>query len=312
MNKMKKLMVLMTALACAQASHAHGIAGNRYFPGTITFDDPAVADEMILPAWSRTVVAGEEGRVVDREATWAFMRLLTPTVGIGMDGGNTRRNWGHAQSVGATPVHVTLKSELYRDEPGEALVSGSLAWGVGGSGSPKVGANAPNTLEAGVYFGQGLGNLPDKLSWLRPFGIAGAAVVETPLSERLSANQVQDTAAGTPSTVLSKTGTVLRWGFALEYSTLYLTDRFDGKPPKAEPLHQWVPLVEFAFESRRGSRTSGSINPGISYVAETWQVAVEAVRPWRQASHDIGVRAQLLFFLDDLAPSLFSKPLLRH
>jgi hypothetical protein len=24
------------------AAHAHGIAGNRYFVGTLTFDDPAV------------------------------------------------------------------------------------------------------------------------------------------------------------------------------------------------------------------------------------------------------------------------------
>jgi hypothetical protein len=30
------------------SSEAHGIAGNRYFPGTLTFDDPAVADELIL------------------------------------------------------------------------------------------------------------------------------------------------------------------------------------------------------------------------------------------------------------------------
>jgi hypothetical protein len=36
-------------LTAAQAADAHGIAGNRYFDGTLTFDDPAVADEAILP-----------------------------------------------------------------------------------------------------------------------------------------------------------------------------------------------------------------------------------------------------------------------
>src|SRR5215470_6321576 len=39
-------------LAGSQAAHAHGIAGNRYFDGTLTFDDPAVADEAILPYYS--------------------------------------------------------------------------------------------------------------------------------------------------------------------------------------------------------------------------------------------------------------------
>jgi hypothetical protein len=28
-----------------ESAEAHGIAGNRYFDGTVTFDDPAVADE---------------------------------------------------------------------------------------------------------------------------------------------------------------------------------------------------------------------------------------------------------------------------
>jgi hypothetical protein len=39
----------MSALAVVPSADAHGIAGNRYFPGTLTFDDPAVADELILP-----------------------------------------------------------------------------------------------------------------------------------------------------------------------------------------------------------------------------------------------------------------------
>ena len=38
----------MSALAVVPSADAHGIAGNRYFPGTLTFDDPAVVDELIL------------------------------------------------------------------------------------------------------------------------------------------------------------------------------------------------------------------------------------------------------------------------
>jgi hypothetical protein len=32
-----------SALVWAQAAYAHGIAGNRFFDGTLSFDDPAVA-----------------------------------------------------------------------------------------------------------------------------------------------------------------------------------------------------------------------------------------------------------------------------
>jgi|SRR5579859_3680093 len=36
--------IVASLLASAEVAHAHGIAGNRYFDGTMTFDDPAVAD----------------------------------------------------------------------------------------------------------------------------------------------------------------------------------------------------------------------------------------------------------------------------
>ena len=33
----------------AAAAHAHGIVGERFFPATITTDDPFAADELALP-----------------------------------------------------------------------------------------------------------------------------------------------------------------------------------------------------------------------------------------------------------------------
>ena len=37
----------------------------------------------------------------------------------------------------------------------ETMVSAGLAWGIGGSGSQGIGANQPNTLELGIFFGKG-------------------------------------------------------------------------------------------------------------------------------------------------------------
>jgi len=88
-------------------------------------------------------------------------------------------------------------------------------------------------------------------------------------------------------------------------------DRFDGGPPKSEPLNQLVPLVEFKFDSFRGQYTAATANPGLAYVSVNWQVAAEAILPLNRAGGSgPGFRAQLLLFLDDLMPSIFGKPLL--
>src|SRR5260221_63228 len=101
---------------------------------------------------------------------------------------------------------------------------------------------------------------------------------------------------------------------ALGFSKVYRTSRFTpDNLLKEEPLSQLVPLVEFSFVPPRGEKTAATMNPGLSYVAVTWQVAAEAIVPLNsEAGRSVGARAQLLLFLDDLIPSLFGKPLLSH
>ena len=47
------LVAALAMVGSPRSAQAHGIAGNRFFPGTITFDDPAVADEFLLAPSSR-------------------------------------------------------------------------------------------------------------------------------------------------------------------------------------------------------------------------------------------------------------------
>jgi hypothetical protein len=65
----------LTWLSCAIATptYAHGIAGNRYFPGTLTFDDPAVADELIVPNFDAATYPVGPGDSV-HDTTYAFRR----------------------------------------------------------------------------------------------------------------------------------------------------------------------------------------------------------------------------------------------
>jgi hypothetical protein len=103
----------------------------------------------------------------------------------------------------------------------------------------------------------------------------------------------------------------LHWGLSLQFSTYYLTSRFTGGPPKDEPLNQLLPLVELSFDKPRGQNTAATMNPGFAYVAVAWQFAAEVIVPLnREAGSGPGFRAQLLLFLDEVVPSLFSKPLL--
>ncbi|MBV9237094.1 MAG: hypothetical protein JOZ94_14780 [Xanthobacteraceae bacterium] len=302
-------------LTYAQA-HAHGIAGNRFFPGTLAFDDPAVADEAIVPLYTTLKHPADigDGSVVDNRFNWSIFRLLTPTVGVGVDSGWIGRNWGGPQRSGFDITSVNLKTEVYRNDLHETLVSAGVAWGFGHSGAQGVAGNAPDLIAPGVFFGKGFGDLPEDLAWLRPFGITGAVSVAHPLAGGTSANIGFDSQTGQLGPLLIRNVDLWHWGFAVEFSTLYLTTRFTpGKLPKDEPLNQLVPLVEFAFDSAQGSKTFATMNPGLSYVAVTWQVAAEAIVPLNGAAgRSVGARAQLLLFLNDLIPAVFGKPLLTY
>jgi hypothetical protein len=305
------VMSVMAVLAGAQGVHAHGIAGNRYFDGTMTFDDPAVADEAIVPLWSHPSYPTQDSNVAENRLNWSFARLLTPTLAFTADGGWVHQNWPIGHTSGADKSDIGLKYEAWRDNRHEALVSVSLAWGIGHTGAAAVGADAPHTIQPGVMFGKGFGDLPDSLSWLRPFAVTGAIVDEIPVGSSRAMALAPNPVTGRFDSVLSPGVETLHWGFSIQYSTLYLTKRFDGGPPKDEPLNQLVPLVEFRFDSPRGQHTAATANPGFAYVAVWWQFAGEVILPLNRAGgNGAGFRAQLLLFLDDFMPSVFSKPLL--
>jgi hypothetical protein len=177
----QKGLLLFVAVLWTESAKAHGIAGNRYFDGTMTFDDPAVADEAIVPNFSYLGYPTQGSNVLENRINWAFARLLTPTLAVTLDSGWIHQNWPIGHTSGFDKTNLGLKYEAYRDNKHEALVSVSLAWGIAYSGSIGVGTDAPNTIQPGVTFGKGFGDLPDSLSWLRPFAITGSVVDEEPV-----------------------------------------------------------------------------------------------------------------------------------
>ncbi len=305
-----QVATVVSLLVATGMAHAHGIAGNRYFDGTMTFDDPAVADEAIVPNTQYLGFPTQGSSVIENRINWSFARLLTPTLAATLDSGWLHQNWPIGHTSGFDKTNLGLKYEAYRDNRHEALVSLSLSWGIAHSGSAAVGTDAPNTIQPGITFGKGFGDLPDSLSWLRPFAITGALVDEEPIGVAGRA-LVPNLATGNFQNLASPAVQTLHWGFSIQYSTLYLTSRFTNSSPKDEPLNQWVPLVEFRFDSPVGQKTVATANPGLAYVAVTWQASAEVILPMNHAGgNGPGFRAQLLLFLDDLMPSVFGKPLL--
>jgi hypothetical protein len=240
-------------------------------------------------------------------AAWPFPPPALPA----FDSGWLHQNWLTGPTSGFDTTDIGLKYEAYRNNQHEMLVSVGLAWGIGHLGSQAVGTDGPNTLQPGVFFGKGFGDLPGSLSWLRPFAITGAIVDVAPVGPPGGKALAPNLTTGIFQSVPNPGVNTLQWGFSLQYSTYYLTSRFTGGPPKEEPLNQLVPLVEFNFDSPRRQNTAATMNPGFAYVAVAWQIAAEVIMPLNQAGgHGTGFRAQLLFFLDDLLPSVFGKPLL--
>jgi len=73
----------MFAAFAPSLAHSHGIAGNRFFVGTLTFDDPSVADEAIVPDFSTLNRPVDGGNAVDDRFDWSFTHA---------DAGSTSRN----------------------------------------------------------------------------------------------------------------------------------------------------------------------------------------------------------------------------
>jgi hypothetical protein len=293
-------------LGAAVPAQAHGIAGNRVFPGTLSFEDPAVMDEFTLTATSLKQ-AGDNNDVVDNVISWDFARLLTPTVSLAVGSGFIHRNWGDLRRSGFDEVDVMIKTLLYQNDVHEIMISAGVAGGIGRSGALGTGANQFTTVLPGIFFGKGFGALPSGLAWLRPFAVTGAVSVEIPTSGTSTA--LVNSVPGELTPAVLRTDTIMHWGLSLQYSTFYLTPRYTGRLPREEPLDQFIPLVEFAFDSPMRSKPAATMNPGLAYVGDKYQVAMEAIVPLNNAAgRSAGVRAQLLLFTDDLIPSLFGQP----
>ncbi len=314
-----KYLTLFFWLVCAvcefgatSRAFGHGFAGARFFPATLSTDDPFVADEFSLPTVS-SIVTPDNGGTRDTEISSDIALRITAKWDI--EFGETFITLNPSQGSatnGFDNLSIGSKYEFFENDEHEAVVSLGLAVDVGGTGSKEVGADSFSTWTPGLFFGKGLGDLPEALRFLKPFAITGQAGVQIPTSASTRSITVNDQ-TGESEIEVDRHPDVLEFGFALEYSVIYLQSQVQDMHLPA-PIDRLIPLVEFALETPlnrgAGGPTTGTINPGIIWSGKYFQVGAEAMIPINsRTGNDVGFIAQLHFYLDDLFPHSMGRPL---
>jgi hypothetical protein len=184
----------------------------------------------------------------------------------------------------------------------------SIEWG--GTGARSVGAEAFNHYTPNIYFGKGFGDLPDSAGWLRAFGLTGQIGYAIPSSRSTT---TVDPDSGDVSVDLHPQ--FLRYGLSLQYSMPYLKSSVvDLQLP--DFFNHLIPIVEASFQTPvanfagTGLVTTGTVNPGVIWVGNYFQVALEAMVPINRASGTgVGGIVQLHLYLDDIFPRGIGAPL---
>ena len=283
-----KHLVLLFWIICAacelgltSAAYGHGFAGARFFPATLSTDDPFVADELSLPTVS-TIEAPDDGGTRQTDISVDISKRITPQFAIEIGETLTALNPHEGRAVnGFGNLELSGKYQVLKNDAHEAIVSLGLGVEIGGTGSSSIGADSFSTWAPGIFFGKGFGDLPDVLRFLKPLAITGLAGVEVPTSASTRSVTV-DNRTGEREVEIERHPDVLEWGFALEYSVIYLQSQVQDMHLPA-PVDRLIPLVEFALETplNRGARgqTTGTINPGVIWAGKYFQIGAEAVIP---------------------------------
>lgn len=308
---------LAIAFVPINGSGAHEIVGNRFFPATLGVDDPGVNDEVALPTVS-SFKTGDDPSFGQRDFSGEFSKRITEAFAISVGSTYSRlMPPGGPAGMGANGfqnLETSFKYRVFKDPTHEFVISVGLGIEWGGTGAASVGADPFNTYTPTVFFGKGLGDLPNTLSWIRPVAITGQVGYAIPGRNSTTSIGI-DPGTGNPTVDTEFHPRVLNWGGSIQYSMPYLKSAVVdlGLP---DFINHLIPLVEANLQTplantfTSGMLTTGTINPGIIWVGNTFQFGVEALIPInRQSGTNVGVIAQLHFYLDDIDPHGIGKPI---
>ncbi len=311
----RRIAILVWALglvaASTQSVAAHGLIGQRFFPATLAIDDPFVADELSLPTvlHIRNRGSDESPPTLQTDLSGELSKRLSPNLGLSLGGTYSFLDPIPGKSTsGFDNMEVSLKYVFWQNAEHETLLSAGASWEIGGTGSKKIGADSFDTVTPQFFFGKGFGDSPDAVDWLKPAALTGALGLAIPVRRLNKTFSLDDD--GNVQTTHDLNPKTFNWGFSVQYNLQYLQSfvRDVGLPA---PFNRMIPVVEFAMqtpiEGPHTGRTTGTINPGIIWFGRYMQLSVEAVIPANtMTGKNVGVLAQIHFYLDDIAPKIFT------
>jgi hypothetical protein len=299
----------LLAFALWSPASAHCIVGNRFFPATLTVDDPCVNDELSIP----TIAAfknGDEPSAAELDISGEYSKTITENFGVSLG-----EMWVHldvpggGNHTGFDNLETSFKYQFVKDASGELAMSASLDVDWGGTGSRSIGADSFTTLTPNLFVGKGFGFLPDSMKFFKPLAVTAQIGYSVPAE-----SSTTEFDAGTGLLMTTPNPRFFNWGGSLQYSMPYLKSSVQDLGLRAF-LNRMVPLVEWNLSTQvsnfnGGERTTGTINPGVIYVADKYQLGVEAIVPINRASGEgVGVIGQLHLYLDDIFPNSLGRPL---
>ena len=151
---------ILTFVAEPFSAFSHGFAGNRFFPATISTDDPFAASELSLPTFSEIRPPGPPPvKVFDISTDLSVLVLPRTALTIG-DGYSIQKVANQNARTGFDNATLSGLYEFFENDKHEAITSIGLIWDIGGSGRHSLGNDSFSTFTPAFYFGKGFGDLP--------------------------------------------------------------------------------------------------------------------------------------------------------
>jgi hypothetical protein len=298
-------VTMLFVLSVPASSWAHGFAGQRFFPTTFQVDDPFISDEFSVLL---NRVKGPDAMTTEVDIDYA--KRILPNFGLEFheaylhlraDDGSSANGWDN--------LGIGAKWQFLTNEPHELILSIGTDFDIGGTGAHSV-AESYTTISPAVFFGKGLGDLPQSAGFFRPFAITGVLGPNFPTrSSNVSVNPK------TGETGIERNPTTLTWAFSLQYSFIYLQS-FVRDIGLGNPFKRMILVAEFPMETCMSAdckgQTTGTVNPGVVWAGKAVQLGIAAQIPINSNSgRAVGILGLIHLYVDDLFPKSLGRPIFR-
>jgi hypothetical protein len=290
---------MLLILLAPESSSAHGFAGKRFFPTTFQVDDPFISDEFSILVNHIRQSGDEPDKLTQIDIDYS--KRILPNFGLefheaymrlGSNGDGSANGWDN--------LGVGAKWQFLTNGEHETILSIGTDIDIGGTGAHQV-SESFSTITPALFFGKGLGDLPESVNFLRPFAFTGAIGPSFPTRR----TNVTDT--GT-----ERNPTVLNWGFTLQYSLMYLQS-FVKDIGLGTPFNRMIIVTEFPMQTNLSQdnkgQTTGTVNPGIVWTGKFMEFGIAAEIPVNpESGKSVGVLGLIHLFIDDLFPRSIGLP----